>query len=127
MITTLTIIFFILLLLIVVFFVIGSFRLRGKTVGIYEKLTSYLDNKLEDKTKKIENFSQKIVGFFRFGIREILFLILKNLLDILHIVTRKVSIQVSKIRSKYYKKKTTKEIPSSPSEYLREVGENRDK
>jgi Na+-transporting methylmalonyl-CoA/oxaloacetate decarboxylase gamma subunit len=61
MITTLTIIFFILLLLIVVFFVIGSFRLRGKTVGIYEKLTSYLDNKLEDKTKKIENFSKSII------------------------------------------------------------------
>jgi len=125
--TTLIIIAGILALLIVVVFFVGELRSRGKTFKKYEKLSSKIDNILQAKTEKTEGVFKKIFNLLNFNLKELIAWFFKFLLDLLHIITRKTSIRISKLRNKYHKKNKGKEIPSSPSEYLKEVGKDMDK
>jgi len=123
MITALSILSIILLVLIIAVFVFGILRKKGKTFPKYENMTDDFDKKIIKKHNQLnlsikgasENFNLNIKGVFAW--------ILKLLLDILHVVTKRVSIRITKLRSKYHKK-TKDSTPSSPSEYLRKVGES---
>jgi hypothetical protein len=125
--TTLIIIAGILILLIVVVFVMGNFRDKGKTFNFYEKISSKLDFILISRTNKIENIFKNFSKILNFNFKESIVWFLRFILDLLHIITRKISIRISKLRNRYHKKSVTNDIPQSPSEYLREVGKEMDK
>lgn len=125
--TTLIIITGVLILLIVVFFVIASFRRKGKVFGKYEFIISRLDYKINKNTKKFYEILDNIYNFFRFGIKDMLAWVLKYLLDILHLITRKIAVRISRLRSSYNRRRVEDSKKSEPSEYLREVGESKDK
>lgn len=126
MITTLSILSIILLVLIIAVFVFGVLRGKGKVFSKYENLTDKADVKILQTHKKIQNYSNKVLNNCNLNLKETIAWILKIVLDILHVVTRRVSIRISKLRSKYNSKKTIDSVPSSPSEFLREVGESRE-